>query len=156
MSQGHPHSQGNHILSHPTTILNSYLWKSSSHLYNTTPYSTLPHPHCAWQQSQAGWGCDVAQSSLCQGCGARIRPHTWALAGGWKEMTVVGEWRYQPLQKPIQCHCMDDIDIEILYNKTWLLHLKEDKCFMFLELSKLSCNLIYFLIYISVEKGIIR
>lgn len=66
-----------------------------------------------------------------------------------------GVWWFQSLQEKIPHLGMDGITVEVLHNKK-LLPLSADTCFMLLQLSELPCNLIYFLIQVSVEKGITR
>lgn len=46
----------------------------------------------------------------------------------------------------MQCHGTDDAAIKVLNSRAQLGHSEEDVCFMFLLLTELSCNRIYFLI----------
>lgn len=46
----------------------------------------------------------------------------------------------------MRCHGTDDAAIKVLHNRAQLGHSEEDVCFVFLLLTELSCNRIYFLI----------
>lgn len=46
----------------------------------------------------------------------------------------------------MRCHGTDDAAIKVLNSRAQLGHSEEDACFVFLLLTELSCNRIYFLI----------